>query len=628
MSLVTDYHSSYSSPFYAGVATADSSTVPGTYAVAINGHPYMLNTDPNSIETYGDLFKEESLALLRAQADQGNRPGEQSLSPAQFWRRSQDSWHGGAGQSMLDRDISDPLRFNSSKGVNPWTRYQLTLLNTTTNIRASVNSNLLCVAANTNVYICDGTAIVGTSNLTAFSTVTGTPGVAATSIATNGGLVWTAHTASGIYQTNGAAATSYVTGTVTVLGFAKGRLLAAHNQALYNPVQAGTLATAGPAGATSLFYTHPDTGWVWTAFADGDQFIYAAGNVGDKSRVYRITIQPDGTGLTIPVVAASLPSGEVVQSLLGYLGFIVIGTNKGVRFATASEAGGLTLGALIPTPGPVYTLDAVDRFVWFGWTNYDTASSGLGRFDMSVINDGLAPAYASDLMATGQGTVRGQGLQSALNRRVFTVDGLGVFAEQLTPVTSGSILSGQINYGIADAKVPIAVDLKHAPLAASNSVVVALSSDRATAVTIGSSAVLGSVGPVEPITAGARKAEEFELTMTMNSSAGVGPTLTRWTLLAYPAPVGASVYTLPLVLASRLDTFISTDVAQAPFDEYMFLTGLHESREIITIQVGVVTFEGTLESFKWVPHHHSWQDEFERGWWNGTFIASVRRIKN
>lgn len=609
------FSSDYDDPYFAGVATAEASLVPGTYAVAINGHPYMLNTDPQAIETYGDNFKEESLPLLRQQADQARLPGESSLSPAQFWRRSQDTWHAGAGQSAYDREESIPQRYATSKGVNPWTRYQLTLLPDTTNIRASANTGLLVAVANTNIYVVDGTTIAGTSNLTAFTTVTGTPATAATSITANGGLAWSAHGTNGIYQINATTASSYVTGTVSVLGYAKGRLLAAHNQALYNPTAAGALPAA--------LFTHPDTGWSWTAFAEGNTVIYAAGAVGDRSRIYRIGVKEDGTGLDVPIPAASLPTGEIVHAMLGYLGFLIVGTSRGVRFATATSSGDLTLGALIPTSGAVHCLDAADRFAWFGWTNYDTVSSGLGRFDLQTINDGLAPAYASDLMGTGQGAVRGTGLSSTLNRRLFTVDGVGVFAEGTTPVASGVVSSGQINYGIADAKVPVAVDLKHAPLPAGTSVSVALSSDRGAATVIGASSATGAVSPPEPISTGARRAEELELSITLSSAGGVGPTVTRWTLLSYPAPVGASTYTLPLLLAPRLMTFNNTDVSQDPFAEYGFLTGLHSSREIFTVQVGNATFEGTLENYKWVPYAHT----HDRGFWSGTFIAIIRRIK-
>lgn len=604
------YDSDYNDPFYSGGALAGAALVPGAFQCAINGHPFMLDTDPNAMEVYGIRFKEASLPLLRDQADQGKQPGEQSLSPAQFWRRSQDSWHSGAGQSMLDRDISTATRFSTSKGINPWTRYQLTLLNGTANARATANTNLVGVACNGRFYVADGVNLASTADLSAFTNTTGTPAAQATSLATNGGQVFAAYGASGVYSITGTVGTVFATGTAAVVGYAKGRVLAANAGVIYNVV----------AGVLTAVMTKSDTNWAWTCFADGDTCVYAAGNTGDRSIIYRLVLTAATDAIGAGPAAVALPTGEIVQSMLGYLGFLVVGTNKGVRFATANTSGDLTLGALIPTPGPVYTLDANDRFVWFGWTNYDTISSGLGRFDLQTINDGLAPAYATDLMATGQGTVRAIGLVGT--RHLFTVDGLGTFAEATTAVTSGVFTTGQINYGISDAKVPVFVDLKHQPLTAGQSVSVSMSTDRGTVTLLGSSTNTGSVSPTDPITAGARRAEEMELTFTLTASGGVGPTLTRWTLLAYPAPQGVSSYTLPLLLDPQITTFRDFTYTQDPFTEYDFLRDLHDSREIITVQLGQVRFEGTMEEFIWIPRAASDDLNF----WSGTFVAIVRRI--
>lgn len=612
--LTAAYNIDYDRPFYSGSAVADATLVPGTFQVAVNGHPYMLDTDPSAMEVYGVRFKEMSLPLMRDQSDAGKLPGEQSLSPAQFWRRSADSWHNGAGQSMVDRDISVPTRFATSKGINPWTKYQLTLLNDTSNIRATANTGLVGVTANGQFYVADGTTLAGTANLTGWTSVTGAPAAQALDLASDGVLVYAAYGASGIYSVNGSVASAYVTGTVSHVFHAKGRLLASNNQSLYNPV-------APPALGTAIF-TPVTPNLTWVACAEGDSQIYLASVAGDISRIWRVAPGADpAVILGIPIVAATLPKGELVRSLFGYLGYIVIGTDKGVRFATASSTGDLTLGALIPTPGPVYCLDAYDRFIWFGWTNYDTVSTGIGRLDLQNINDGLAPSYATDLMATGQGTVRGMG--QVLGRHVFTVDGLGTFAEATTPVASGSFTTGQINYGISDAKVPIAVGLKHSPLTAGTSVAASMALDRAAPAALGSSSAVGSVSPSQPLSTGARRAEEIELTFTLNSSAGLGPTLTRWTLLSYPAPVGASIYTLPLMLSPRMATFRDSSYSLDPFREYQFLRSLHDSREIITIQVGADTFEGTMEEFTWLPHAL----EMDYSYWSGTFIATIRRVK-
>lgn len=606
------FDSTFSMPFYGGSSVAPAALVPGQFPVALNGRPYILNTDQQAIELYRSNFREDSLPLLRDQTDQGNLPGEQSLSPAQYWRRSQDDWRSGAGQSILDRTTSDATRFNASRGVDPWTRYQMGLLPDTANIRASANTALVATTANSTYYVADGTTLAGTANLTAFTAVTGTPGTQALDLASDGALAYAAFGASGIYTINGSVATSYVTGTVSHVGYAKGRLLAAQNGSLYNPIAAGALPAA--------FYTNPTTAWVWTSFAEGDAFIYAAGGAGDTSRIYRIAIQPDGTALTVPVQAASLPKGEKVRTLLGYVGFIIVGTDKGVRFATASATGDLTLGALIATPGPVYCLDAADHFVWFGWSNYDTTGTGIGRFDLRRINDGLAPAYASDLMAVGQGNVRGLGAIGG--RHIFSVDGLGTFAEALTPVASGSFSTGQITYGISDPKVPLFVDLKHAPLSAGTSISVALASDRGTSATIGSSAGVGSVSPSAPITTGSRRAEEVELTLTLTSAAGLSPTLVRFTLLSYPAPSGASLFILPLILAATVTNQHNVEYRMDPNLEYEFLRSLNTTREVFTCQVGASTFQGTLEEFHWVPDRLTADQMF----WDGTFVAHVRRI--
>lgn len=609
------YTSNYSSPFFGGAAVAGVEVVPGLYNAAINGRPYMLVTDPQVIDSYGDFLKEESLPLLRAQADQAKNPSEQSISPQQFWRRGQETWHKGAGQAVLDRETSDPARFNTSKGIDPWTRYQLSLLKTTTQLRATASTNLFMVANSTRYYVADNQTVYSDTDLIgAPAAVTGTPAAAVTGMATDGNTVFIGYGASGIYSGTAGTAASYVTGTVGIVGHVKGRLLTANNAALYNPIAAGALPAA--------FYTQPDAGWAWRAFAEGNAFIYAAGDTGARSRIYRTAVQKDGTALEVPVVAATLPSGEVVRSLLGYMGFVIIGTDRGVRFATAENSGDLTLGALIPTPGAVSALEASGQFVWFGWSNYDTVSTGLGRLDLTTINEGLTPAYASDLMATGQGAVAG--IVTLGGIRGFSVAGLGIYAEHATTlVASGTLTTGQITFGIADAKVHVQTDIKHTPLVSGTSVALSASHDRATAATVGTSAAVGTVSPAPLISMTKHRSEEVELTFTLTGpGTATGPTMTRWTLMSYPAPAGASIFSLPLQLRRRLITLRDTEATLDPFYEYSLLVALHQSREVVTVQMGNDAFEGLLEEFVWLPYHAT----FDRGFWDGIFVAKIRRI--
>lgn len=115
---------------------ATSPLVPGRFAVAIEDHPYQIDAAN---------FRRATVPVLRQQADQSSEPGEASLNPAGLWRRSQESWHHGAGQDFLDgksEEAADPHRFRSSKGIDPWTRGQISLLHPTLKAWSSANSNL------------------------------------------------------------------------------------------------------------------------------------------------------------------------------------------------------------------------------------------------------------------------------------------------------------------------------------------------------------------------------------------------------------------------------------------------------------------------------------------------------
>src|SRR5439155_2376386 len=92
---------------------------------------------------FGQAWTHESIPMLRALYDPNPTPSEASLNAQGLWRRAQDSWHEGAGQTFRDRDASgSAYRFRSSKGVDVWTRYQIGLLKDTSRIASSSNTNL------------------------------------------------------------------------------------------------------------------------------------------------------------------------------------------------------------------------------------------------------------------------------------------------------------------------------------------------------------------------------------------------------------------------------------------------------------------------------------------------------
>ena len=613
---MTEASISYDTPYveptpayYSGAAI--STLVPHPYPIAIAGHPYQIQWDETAIGVWGARFKQDSLPLLRTQADQSQAPGEQSISPEQFWRRSQDSWEQGAGQLHQDRQNSLDHRFYTSKGIDCWTPWKLKLLNTTGSKLSSANSSLYLAVAGVNAYVTDGTALkFAPAPLTSWTTVTGTPN-AASSITTDGYTVYTAHGASGVYScaTGAASTASYATGTATLVRYVKSRLMVAGGTSLYNVTAAGALPAALLTKAT---------GWTWVDMAGGQSQIYAAGYSGDKSLIYRIQILADATALGAPVIAGELPDGEIIRSIKAYISYVVIGSDLGIRFCSVNTDGSLTIGALIPTTSPVYDSEGQDRFVWYGLTNYDSSSTGLGRMDLSTFTGTLTPAYASDLMATGQGTVRS--VVTFGNYRLFTVDGLGVYYETAsTPVSSGTFTTGYVGYGISDKKVAVFLDLKHEPLA--GTIAVSISADGRVTRSVGTSSTADSPSPAYSFPTQQLLGEEFLLTFTLTPTANVSPVLTRWTLRSYPVPVRTAQWNIPILLHDPIVAG-GRDFACLVDDEVDFLVGLHRSQRICTLQIGNSSYQAVMYDYQWIPE----KVVGNVGSMQGTFYAQFREI--
>lgn len=560
-------------PFFSGSSSA--ADVPGRFDVALNGRGFMLDTSGEQ------SFTRRPIALLRQQADTSTAPGEATLSPEELWRRSQDDWSHGAGQTFLDRKESDNRRFRSSKGVDVWERWALKLLGDTASKRATSGTNLLLCVVGTRLYLTDGASLVYTTSLTGIPTwtaVTGLPAPAPSAIASDGFNVWTAHGSSGVYRTtrSSGAASSLATGNVTQVGYAKGRLMAADGPRLYNITD-----LVGPAALPTVLFTHPNTDWLWLGFAEGQSSIYVIGYSGDKSAVYQITIKSDGSGLNQPTIAATLPDGEIVQSIATYVGGIVLlGTNKGVRFAVENSDGSLNIGGYISTTSPVLCFEPQDEYVWYGLTNYDGLSTGLGRLAPTVFTDDLVPAYASDLMATGQGAITS--VVTFGNVRVFAVSGLGVFQEQTTRVASGTLDTGLITFGIPDTKVGMFLDTKLRAAVDTNRAYISV--DSGPFVLIGTR----SSTSVDPFLVGERTGETFEVRHEIVNADGdstTGTVITRYTLRAYPNPHQGEVLTVPIRLFERVDTR-TTQKDLDPAMEYELIRLLQTSRQLVPFQVG------------------------------------------
>ena len=612
-------------PYFSG--TASSSLVPHTFPVAIDGRPYMIDQKSNQ-------FKRGYEQRVRDSTDDSTSPGEGAINPGGLWRRGQDSWHYGSGQQYADTAESKNYMFYKSKGINPWVKGQLSLLNTTKLSLSTASTNLFsCVVESGGteyLYVADNGVVRFSSNpfaatptWTAITTATsGTlPTGAITGLETNGTNVYIAWTGHDIWYTTPGATTAtffYPTGgsgtgkTYNAFGYAKGRGWAAVDQDLY---QIGLQS-----GSHIIFFDNPDTTFQWHGAAAGQNAVYAAGHSGDKSLIYKITIKADGT-LDVPVVALELPVGERVSAIHGYLGFIVIGSNKGVRFCSTDAQSNLLAGSLIPTTGEVNDFTSSDRFIWFAYTNYDGVSSGLGRLDLSVFTSANTPAYATDLMYTSTGAVKS--VASIGGKRAFTISGVGVIVEDSANlVATGEIETGTWRWGIPDRKFVAKIDTRSTPLV--GSITSYLKLDDGDYQEVG---VWDTGNDIENSFDGSdtRAIEaDFKYVLTRSSTAtSTGPTFTRWMARAYAAPFRSQVFVVPVLLHQSV-TVRGKEYYYDVEEEQSFFDGLIGSPRIIALQMGSVTHSVILEDLQWDASDsqgNTWQ-------FNGTLVVTLRSVEN
>jgi hypothetical protein len=238
--------------------------------------------------------------------------------------------------------------------------------------------------------------------------------------------------------------------------FVKDRIILCVNNAVY---ELATNATSLP----SATYTNPNTNYHYTSVAASGPAIYTAGHSGIYSTIQKYTLGTNGAMpvLTQAVVAAEFPPGEIVEKVYYYLGYMLIGTSKGLRVANVNDQdGSLEYGPLIfESNQPVYDVACRDRFAW-ATTGVGT-NAGLTRVDLSQLIEGepLRFAYANDLVGIQSGThfTTGVAFLGTTNRLAFTtefeVTNGAIYLESASAlVTSGYLQTGAIRYGTLEPK--------------------------------------------------------------------------------------------------------------------------------------------------------------------------------
>jgi hypothetical protein len=561
---------------------------------------------------------------VRDSVDQSTTPGEAAINPQGLWRRGESSWHLGAGQKYADTADAQDYRFYTSQGVDPWTKGQLTLLKGVAESLDSANTNLPMAVTDTRVYVVDGQTLKYSTNPFAatptWTTATvGLPtGLTPRDITSDGKNVYLTYagttSAYGLWKYTSADVASnvayghefgyvdFVKGYFIVTGFG-----ANGNDLYYSPV--GNVAAHD--------YEHPIAGWQWIGSASGPNAIYIAGFLGDRGAIYKVTISTAGV-LQTPVVALDLPDGEIPTHLGSYLNGVLIGTNKGVRYATADNNGDLTVGPFIATGANVNQFSAESNFVWFTWSNFAAGSSGLGRMDLSTFVSPNLPAYASDLMAPVAGTVTS--VVTFNSKRLFSVSGQGVYAETTSFVETGYLDTGTYRWGIPDRKFVAKFDTRTAPLYGTVTPYISSDGGAFTAMTAHTTSLA-----TESVATGPQAKfieAQFKLELDRGSTT-TAPTVTRWMARAYASPARSQVFRVP-ILMHRSQTVKGIEYYFDVDDEMARLRDLVTNPRVVNYQENTETFSVVVEDLEFQV-----VDGYEQNWnLEGTCTVTMRSVQD
>lgn len=430
------------------------------YDTALGGLPffYAMNDQRPYIR--------ETAPFRKDQFDNSSEPGEQSLTG--WWIRSQSSFHSGDGITFYDPSAGETVnyRFADSKGVDVWTKGEVTLLNDSSTAHyttGTIKSNnkpfqtsrsikwsntdgiLLWDEYDVDKISTDGTVthfidyVAGTDYPVFAICDDGVNAYWVTRIL-DSGVDKTAVYKKPLTGTSATTATpmfnsSSIVVNEGVMEYVKDRIIMAINNKVY---EFASNATALP----TAVYTHTDSDVVFSSITASGSAIYLSGYSGIQSFIYKFSLTSAGViaTMTSAVIAAEMPVGEVIHKIFYYLGYMLIGTNKGVRAAQVDDNGDILYGPLIfETSQPVYDFAARDHYVWCA-SGVD-GEPGVIRIDLENQISPLRFAYANDIYTAGITGYRTTSCAFAgdTSRLVFTT----------TAVRAGTITNKELTSNVA-----------------------------------------------------------------------------------------------------------------------------------------------------------------------------------
>lgn len=614
-----------------------TAVAPNPWDVAIDDHGYKLDLAT-------EAWRHESIPLLRPVYVTADRLGENDINPESNWRFSDVNWNHGAGQRFADETDSDSSRFWRSRGVNVWTKGQLSLLPALELRTVVFNGATRFFTVQGNTYLVNGSGTPGTHSLSFgapnfTSVVVSAPGTM--TACTDGKTVYysdeTQISSKAVGATGAGTLFNTVTG-VAQLYYVSGRLIGVGSSGNILDITGSTFDDLGVLPGN----------FVPVDVASAINAIYVAAVNLDtgQSQVFAVTIDPSGTSLD-PPVAATPPFDGTLHRILYYEGLVFLAQEEGIRLATPSSDGlALTLAPLIKT-GRCAALAGRDGQVWFGMEQYEldasgsTYWSGLGRIDPTVIHDDGSPAWATDMMLDGFPFNGGSGIvPSQINDVAFpftgdfdTNNGRAVILTTrgfMTPfpttsptlVASGYLDSGLISYDLPDDKAARYLTVRTDKASAGDvTPSIAVDGDTAfTALDVVPAMTLTQRDPIDDMSGG-----YFEIRETLAQDATdvtKGAILTRHMLESDPIVISGFFYEVPVILADSVITDDGQIRPMKPAEELAYLEGLRGTGTVVTYTEPGNAYQVTVEDITWQASHLT----TARDGANGTFLLKLKTV--
>ncbi len=636
--------------------------------IELDGVSYLLDTTQ---------YRRTTVPVSRQQRDNSREAGENTLDTTGAWVRSQSDWSYGAGQLYLDNEDSDRRRFYSSQGIDVWTKGQITLLPITETPTGThtptFTTGEIIIESVTNasgveyMYVAQAnklfwTANPGGSSPTWNASAGITVGGTVTSLTSDGTNVYIGFDGSIVAeQTVIGSSTTSSFGSLdpNLIKIVSGRIIAADDNAIYE------LDSAGAKASSSLDYSLPLSSSKWVSVTSGAAGIFAAANTDNTGSIYYIGVNNSDGTLNVPIMSASLPRNETINEIMAYGGVLGVATSLGFRLGLIDQqSGSIILGPVIDTGGEAYSLEADNKFMWWG-TDYGTCY----RADLSTFTDTLVPAYASDLVSAESATA--SDLTKSLarinndgNPKLFMgikSSGDAVLQREHynnERVASGTLIAGEITWstvvpkllrsGVIDLDRSQFENLKTDYRASDTdyasesdtytlgpetttpvgSITLTAKNGANTSATIPSSGSLKTGTPQTFVFSdGIDTAVSYDLTVTITRSASdatKAPVCHDWQLTAVAVPRRIDEIILPIVLRRNVLTARNSGapVRLAAGDTFTKLRGLMEAGKAISYKEGDRSESVTIERLEMQPERLS----DDGSWWEGSLVARLLTV--